>query len=190
MYLESFVGGTVPEDVDQDLFTGKNDLAFAAASSSTMLLDIKRNDSFSEDMLGAMEYELAIATKNWNEKSKHIKVNMMNIKVFMLEIYSDFNSDLFLVQMAIMMVAIYTAINIGGLSPIHCRCCVTACGLVSVLLCYLAGFSIAFAFQLKQSGIHSLMSFLLIGIGVDDMFVICNSIDQTPMHLPTEKRLR
>ena len=37
------MGGTIPEDIDQDLFTGKNDLAFAAASSSTMLLDITRD---------------------------------------------------------------------------------------------------------------------------------------------------
>ena len=115
---------------------------------------------------------------------------MINIKVFRMEIESGVSSDLILVQMAILMVSVYTAINIGGLSPIHCRCCVTVCGLVSVALCYLAGFSIAFALQFKQSGVHSLMSFLLIGIGVDDMFVICNSIDQTPMHLPVEKRLR
>ena len=56
------MGGTIPEDIDQDSFTGKNDLAFAAASSSTMLLDITRDDTFTDDLLGAMEYELAIAT--------------------------------------------------------------------------------------------------------------------------------
>ena len=71
---------------------------------------------------------------------------MMNMKMFMLDVYADFNADLILIQMAIFMVSIYTAINIGGLSPIHCRCCVTSCGLFSVLLCYLAGFSLAFAF--------------------------------------------
>ena len=102
---------------------------------------------------------------------------MLTVKMITLDIFADFNADLFLVQMAFNMVAFYTAINIGGLSPIHCRCCVTSCGLCSVMLCYLAGFSMAFAFQFKESGVHSLMSFLLIGIGVDDMFVVCNSID-------------
>ena len=142
-----------------------------------MLLDINRNENFTEEFLAAMEYELFIASEKWNEQSKHIKVDMLNLKMFILDIYADFNSDLFLIQMAINMVAFYTAINIGGLSPIHCRCCVTSCGLCSVMLCYLAGFSLAFAFQFKESGVHSLMSFLLIGIGVDDMFVVCNAID-------------
>ena len=34
------------------------------------------------------------------------------------------------------------------------------------------------------------MAFLLIGIGVDDMFVVTNAIDQTPYHLTPEERLR
>ena len=177
LYLDGFVGGTVPDEIEQDLFTGENDLSFAAATSSTMLLDIKRNENFTEELLGALEWQLYVESEKWNKQSKHIKVDMLNLKVFVLDIYADFNSDLFLIQMAITMVAIYTAINIGGLSPIHCRCCVTSCGLFSVMLCYLAGFSLAFAFKFKQSGVHSLMSFLLIGIGVDDMFVVCNSID-------------
>ena len=30
----------------------------------------------------------------------------------------------------------------------------------------------------------------MLGIGVDDIFVICNAIDQTPLSLPASKRLR
>jgi hypothetical protein len=90
---------------------------------------------------------------------------------------NDFLGDLLLVQMAIVMVGTYISFVIGGLSPIHCRCCVSCWGLLCVLVCYIGGFSIAFAFGEKQSGIHNLMSFLLIGIGGDDMFVIANAID-------------
>ena len=111
-----------------------------------MLLDPARDpEAFTDEFLGALEYELFVETKRFNQQSKHIKIDMLNLKVFILDIYADFNSDLFLIQMAISMVGIYTAINIGGLSPIHCRCCVTSCGLFSVILCYLSGFSLAFA---------------------------------------------
>ena len=34
------------------------------------------------------------------------------------------------------------------------------------------------------------MSFLLIGIGGDDMFVIANAIDQTPFNLPWQQRFK
>ena len=30
----------------------------------------------------------------------------------------------------------------------------------------------------------------MLGIGVDDIFVICNAIDQTPLSLPASKRIR
>lgn len=56
LYLDGFVGGTVPDEIEQDLFTGENDLSFAAATSSTMLLDIKRNENFTEELLGALEW--------------------------------------------------------------------------------------------------------------------------------------
>ena len=50
------MGGTVPDEIEQDFFTGENDLSFAAATSSTMLLDIKRNENFTEELLGALEW--------------------------------------------------------------------------------------------------------------------------------------
>jgi predicted RND superfamily exporter protein len=58
------------------------------------------------------------------------------------------------------------------------------------MICFVGGFSIAFAFGFKESGIHSMMSFLLIGIGGDDMFVIANAIDQTSFHLSYHERFK
>ena len=82
-----------------------------------------------------------------------------------------------LIQIAILMVGGYTILNLGSCSPIHSRIGVSLWGLVCVGICYVAGFSIAFNVGLKQSGVHNLMTFLLIGIGVDDMFVVANAID-------------
>ena len=112
-----------------------------------------------------------------------ISIEILTLKAFLVDILGDFNADLVLIQIAIMMVGFYTALNIGSCSPIHCRCCVTIWGLLCVGICYFAGFSISFALGFKQSGVHNLMAFLLIGIGVDDMFVVMNAVDQTPHHL-------
>ena len=41
-----------------------------------------------------------------------------------------------------------------------------------------------------MAGVHNLMPFLLIGIGVDDMFVICNALDQTSFYKSSEERMK
>ena len=45
-------------------------------------------------------------------------------------------------------------------------------GLICVILSYFSGYSIMFMTGGEVAGVHNLMPFLLIGIGVDDMFVI------------------
>lgn len=42
----------------------------------------------------------------------------------------------------------------------------------------------------KSAGIHNLLPFMLIGIGVDDMFVISSAIDQTNVRDPVEVRMK
>jgi len=42
----------------------------------------------------------------------------------------------------------------------------------------------------RTGGIHQLLSFVLICIGVDDVYVIVNVIDQTDFNMPLEKRFK
>ena len=91
-----------------------------------------------------MAYTIHLAVRRFNENSKHINVEMMTEKGIRLSILEDFYADALLLELSIFMVGLYTTLNIGGLSPIHCRCCVTITGFVCVGVCYFAGFSIAF----------------------------------------------
>lgn len=45
-------------------------------------------------------------------------------------------------------------------------------------------------FDYKTAGIHELIPFLLVGIGVDDIFVICNALDQTDLKDEANERIR
>ena len=188
LYVDYFLGGTNPVEVEQNLVTGRNDIQTAKATYFTSIVDQNRNPEYTEDMYSLLEWEWTLAAKEWSKNSKHINVEVLTLKAFMMDILGDFNSDLILIEMAIFMVSFYICINIGGLSPIHCRCCVSGWGLTCVLICYFAGFSVAFNLGYKMSGVHSLMSFLLVGIGGDDMFVLANAIDQTPFDLHPNDR--
>ena len=79
---------------------------------------------------------------------------------------------------------------IGSYSPIHCRLVLTLIGILSVLLSIGAGFGFCFAAGWKVTEANEAIPIIMLGIGVDDIFVICNAIDQTPLSLPASKRLR
>ncbi len=96
----------------------------------------------------------------------------------MLEaIIQDINYDFTLVSSSIILVCIYTFLMLGTFSTIHCRVVVAFTGIVCILLAYASGFGFMYICGGKSTGVHQLMPFLLVGIGVDDMFVMCNAID-------------
>ena len=149
-----------------------------------------RNPDYSLALYYLLEWEMAQVSYEFNKNSTYINVDVMTMRAMMFDIMNDFSADLLLLQVSILMVGSYISFNIGGLSPIHCRCSVSFWGLICVLICYIGGFSVAFNLGYKMSGVHSLLPFLLIGIGGDDMFVIANAIDQTPNHLSPLERFK
>lgn len=79
--------------------------------------------------------------------------------------------------MSIVLVSTYTVFILGGCSPVHFRACSAGVGLFCIAFAYASCQYVAFALGHKFSNIHSLLPFLLLGIGVDDMFVVCNAVD-------------
>lgn len=42
----------------------------------------------------------------------------------------------------------------------------------------------------RTAGVHELVPFLIFGIGIDDIFVLCNALDQTQLTETPEVRIR
>lgn len=89
-----------------------------------------------------------------------------------------------------MLVSTYCIVFLGSFSPIHFRSAAAGITLLCVGLAYTSSAGLAFYCGWKSAGVHSLLPFLLIGIGVDDMFVISASIDQTDTTASVEERMR
>lgn len=92
-------------------------------------------------------------------------------------------------QISVTLVAVYSIIFLGGCSPIHFRSAAAGIALLCVGLSFGSSSGICYLVGGKSAGIHQLLPFLLIGIGVDDCFVIASNIDQTDPRLPVEKRM-
>lgn len=85
--------------------------------------------------------------------------------------------DLAMVGQSIGLVSVYCIIFMGSFSPIHFRSAAGAIALLCVGLSYGSSAGLAYLVGSKSAGIHNLLPFMLIGIGVDDMFVISSAID-------------
>ena len=91
----------------------------------------------------------------------------------MQEVVGDFN----LVIAAILLIFIYSNVVLGSCSPVHLRTASASVGIGCVILSVIAGYGMAFLIGQKFSQAHNILPFMLIGLGVDDMFVIVNCID-------------
>ena len=104
--------------------------------------------------------------------------------------FVDVLSDLGLLAIAVFLVTFYSYFVLGGCSPIHCRSRSALVGTMCVFLATSAGYAVAFGTGQKISQLHNLLPFMILGIGVDDMFVIVSSIDQSPQHLSANDRFK
>ena len=84
---------------------------------------------------------------------------------------------------------LYVIMFLGSFSPIHCRVIVAIGGILSIILSSFAGFGILYYCGAKTSGFHSWLPFLLMAIGVDHIFVICNAVDQTDLKQEAYNRI-
>lgn len=86
-------------------------------------------------------------------------------------------SDVGLLGIAVVLVSTYSFFVLGSLSPIHFRSVTSLLGIFCVLLGTGAGYATAFFIGQEASNFHNILPFMILGIGVDDMFVIVNSVD-------------
>lgn len=91
------------------------------------------------------------------------------------------DSDKDLAIIAFLILVIYNMSFIGSCSPIHCRFSVAIFGIICIALSIAAGFGICIKLEYKQNEGHEAMPILLLGIGIDDMFIICNALDQSSL---------
>ena len=141
------------------------------------MVDTGRNLEYEEELYAYFEHKAVQAAIDYNKQTKFINLQLFTLEGVKQAFLGDIIGDLALVQTAINLVLVYTLFFLGSCSPIHCRSFTTFIGIACIGLSYFSGFGVMFLLGGEVAGVHNLLPFLLIGIGVDDMFVIANAID-------------
>ena len=89
------------------------------------------------------------------------------------------NADLFLLQIAFVLILSYAALMLSKWDEgcVGSRVAVTFSGIVAILLATGSAYGICSMFGLFYSPLMNVLPFLLLGVGVDDMFVVVNAYD-------------
>eukprot|EP01083_Nonionella_stella_P271113 918408_1 len=89
--------------------------------------------------------------------------------------------DMPLFGLAIITMTVYLMVTLGTLSCIGARAWL-ACSAVLVLICSLImGFGISMFLGTQFNAICALVPYILLGVGVDDMIILVDTFDATPM---------
>lgn len=140
--------------------------------------------------LTKLEEKFADYTKEFSKNSDVLEIYVLTESGIWEAFFGSIWGDVFLINIAINLVTIYTTCVLGTFNPVYFRFLATFFGILSCMGAYVAclGFSAICGFE--HAGIHNFILFLLLGIGVDDMYVICSQLDRTDPNKSVVERMK
>ncbi|KXJ16057.1 patched domain-containing protein 3 [Exaiptasia diaphana] len=127
------------------------------------------------------EKEVSTTVKSW--KSDVLKnVYLFNTYSFRDDAGSAISGDVTFLSAGYMLIIAYVAFMLGNLTRLRQKIWLAILGVISVGLAIGVSFGLSSAFGEMYGPVHSTLPFLLLGIGVDDMFVIVQSWNNISPH--------
>ena len=181
MYLEAVAGGLT--------FNSASAPTGAVALSATFLF--KNNEelvkgNMVDDKGDAFDTELI---KIFADAPAGFETSYVTDRSFGDEFGGAISSDLLKLQIALFLILAYAATTLSkwNLGCVGSRVGVTCAGIVSIGMAIASSYGLCAYFGLFFSPLMNVLPFLLLGIGVDDMFVIVNAYDNEVSRDPVER---
>ena len=168
-------------------FDGSGNLISAESFTMSYLIDDRsaeagsdENGSEADPINEAWEKDVFMATTEAVPTDFDLlTVNYLSGRSFGDEFGAAIDGDIVLVQISYAVVFLFLGATMGRFIPgPGSRWTMSGAALVLVALSTVAGFGVSSAMGLFFGPVHSLLPFILLGIGVDDAFVIVNAFDR------------
>merc|ERR1711968_304786 len=177
-------------------YDDKGFIKSAKAIAYTYLLDkaTDENDPKNQRIAG-WEYGFTQFAMTWNDTSveghKNHKLNVYTqcSRDISDELSALISPDVIKVNMGLLFIIVYAILVLGKFHPVRNRSCLAFSGIVSVGLAIGMAYGVASMIGFYYTPVTGVLPFILIGIGVDDMFVLVNAYDNCASE-DLEERMR
>ncbi|XP_052280398.1 protein patched homolog 3-like isoform X3 [Dreissena polymorpha] len=159
------------------------------ASAASMLWVLHKDP---QKELSALDWEKQMISMATTSRPYIDKSYIYATRTFDDEGYGAVNADTTLLTLGFIIVFIFIILVLGRLNLVENKLYVSLAGIFSIGLAIVFSYGLAMAFGFLFGPIHNLMPFLLLGIGVDDMFVIVsawNNLSDTERVLPLDRKM-
>ena len=163
----------------------------ASAISLTYLFknnDVLRNGDYVDEKGDAFD---SVVLDIFANPPSGFSASYVTERSFSDEFGSTIQSDLQKLQIALFLILAYAALTLSkwNMGCVGSRVGVTLAGIVSIGMAIASAYGIGAYCGLFFSPLMNVLPFLLLGIGVDDMFVIVNSYDNTEARVDPVERM-
>ena len=191
------------DDLDGQLggetFSDSSDEDVASASAIKVTYYLKSdveivNNRYVSVNNDAWEYEFLNTVQGYD--SAHFNLYPAATRSFSDEFGEAIGGDIVLINLAYLCMIFYLSINLGtlpcrGLCPNPgSRLLLALSSVLSIMLSMGAAFGLCAGMGFIWSPVHSVLPFVILGLGVDDSFVITNAFDATSKKDPIPQRMR
>ena len=135
-------------------------------------LDGPSADSLKTNLDAAYESAIADAGRHLVDSDPQFRVYVQSHGAFTRARESGVSEDMYLLGFAYGAVFVFVVINLGAFTRLRHKFWLSTAGILCVGLAWVLGGGLASALGMAWGPIHPIIAFLLLGIGIDDMFVI------------------
>ena len=117
-------------------------------------------------------------------------LEQFNESSFPIEFGKGFLENIPFLAVAFTLMTVFTAAIFFKRDPVQSRMAVGLGASVAVTLAMATGFGLLFICGIPMTSIHGMLPFILVGVGLDDSFVIVADFYRHPRSIPIEERVR
>ena len=136
--------------------------------------------------------EFVDAVEAFSSTSRLISATCLGPASLDRETERSLSSDFWLVSICAAILIIFSVLNTGSVilcDPVHSRTLIGLCGMLNVALALGASIGLATYCGVIFSAIQVAMICVVLAIGVDDMFVLCDALTRQDRSLPLRERV-